>query len=231
MTANAPVWESDRCPNCQQQNSIELLEGHRLCLACREDWVPAETSGPYPDARAVAVADVAAPVFQVPDMPPELVLAAEVAKARDRFVGETVLYWEENVEGVVLEVADDGYCKVDFGGLELDLLPDEFSLVVDDDAIDSAVMTAIGAVQLQIAALTIRAAIETFVERDSGRQLGWPPEGWLQVGADIPPVVEHGAAYAVAALALQAGYTNDQLSSVAEMLEEAAAAAKEATQS
>jgi hypothetical protein len=144
-------------------------------------------------------------------------------------VGRTVLYWDENVEGEVVAVDDDGYCQVDCGGLQVFLLPDEFSLVATEDDLEEAQVAAIGILDLTAAALTIRAALDTIDSSDDVRKLGLPPHGWIPADAQAFAIAEHGAAYAVATLALTYGISNDQLSDIAMMLEEAAFAAKEAT--
>jgi hypothetical protein len=229
VTADVVGWESDRCPNCQQQNSVPLLDGVQLCLACRHEWKPADTSGPVENPTFTTVDTPDVEQYVVPEMPPELQLAAEVARAREQFVGKTVLWWDENQEGEVEEVYDTGYVRVSFGGLIVDLLPDEFSLVATEDDLEEAQVAAIGILDLTAAALTIRAALDTIDSTGDVRRLGLPPHGWIPADAQAFAIAEHGAAYAVATLALTYGISNDQLSDIAMMLEEAAFAAKEAT--
>ena len=229
MTAPELAWETDRCPNCLQQNSVQLVGAERLCLACRHEWNPAETTGPNEHRELGALTfDAPAPV-EIPPMPPEMELAAQVANARATFTGRTIVYHDEGVEGVVLEVFDSGYARCDFDGLELDLLPHEFSLVTDEATIADAVVAELGRIDLTVAARVLEAAAQTIVNTGDARELGLPPDGWLVRDPDAWVVVEHGAAYAVAFLAVQYGIATADLTNIASMLDDAANAAKEAT--
>jgi hypothetical protein len=210
-------------------DSVELPPDERLCLTCRYEWKPAETTGPLERGEHVAVNTTPAQTPADDVLPAAPDLAAQVAAARAMLTGKTVLYFAEGIEGVVLDVFDTGYAAVEFyPGLILDLLPDEFTPIVDSGIPDD-VVTALGAADLQAAAMTVRAAVTTIVTDMGHRRLGIPPAGWAPADLDALTIIEHGAAYAVAVVVLAAGLPTEQLSDIATMLDDAATAAKGAT--
>lgn len=223
---NQPAWDFDRCPKCSQQSSVELDGATRLCLACRHEWNSATTTGPLttPTAPALAV---------VPDVPtaPEYVKGLDsfddyLHEARSRLLGAKAVYHEAGAEGIISEVTDDGYAILTFGsGFYVELLPNEFT-VVEADVIPDDKITALATTDMSIAAQVLRAASATIETVGEVRRLTLPPGDWLPDEPGVMPVVEHGAAYAVAIVALECGVSSEQLVSMADMLDNAATAAE-----
>lgn len=229
------VWETERCPSCQEVQSVPLAAGGRLCLACRYEWEPAVTTGPL-ETASVTTIGVDVPIDLVPTgADAQADIEAQVAAARAAYVGRRAVVHELEQEGEIESVTDGGYAIVAFGsGFYVACTPDEFSLVDEPAAVvemSDADVVELGSIDLTVAALVVRAAVGSFVEDDAGRRIGLAPNGWLPQDSEAWPVVEHGASYAVAILADLYGITTDQLSAIADSLETAAQAAKEGTES
>lgn len=223
---NVPAWKFDRCPKCSAENSVELDADTRLCLECRHEWAPSTTSGPLDAAGAGAVMPPVPTLQAVPDPKPADPFADYLTEARSRLLGAKATYHEAGVDGTITEVTDDGYAILTFGsGYYVELLPNEFT-VVEADVIPDAQITAIATVDITIAAQCLRAAVATIEAVGEERRMTMPPEGWLPDDAGAMPVIEHGAAYAIAYLALQYGVATDDLTSMADMLDNAATAAE-----
>jgi len=248
----AEPWPVDQCPACLHARSVALDAGGRLCLNCSHEWDPTTTTGPLAVTVDPGAADMIVVPLATPDIatigPAEQIneatataraaakaappadLAAMVAAARAAYIGQTVLYFDAQAEGVVSEVDDTGLVTIDFGsGYSVQVYPDEFSLVAPA-TIHDATVAAIAEIDLVIGAQIIRAGVAAFATPEPHRTIGVGPEGWLPDDPDARPVIEHGASYAIAALAMACGITNAELLRVADSLETAASAAKEATE-
>lgn len=224
--AGGASWPDECCPACLETDSIDLAGAGRLCLQCRHEWDPATTAGPLPrDTAAVANAEIVRDVTALTaDIDTDI--ATQLATARAMFVGRDVVYFAEGVVGRVAEVFDSGYSRVEFGsGFEIDLLPDEFALV-ETSVVPDEVVRALGAADLTAAAMIVNAAVETFAVTAGRRHLGIPPHGYLPADPEAWIVVEHGAAYAVAAVAMLTGFSNEDLTILAERMGDAARAAE-----
>lgn len=160
-------------------------------------------------------------------------LAGQVGQARRLFVGRDVVIHEFEQTGTVVGVDDDGQAVVEFGsGFTVWCTPDEFSLVDEPEqvaVVPDDQQAALAATNLQVVAQIVRAGAATLVEEDGARVLGIPPSGWLPDEAGVMPMVEWGAAYAVAIIADQLGMSNEDLETLARGFDDAARAAKEAT--
>lgn len=223
---NLPAWKFDRCPKCNVENSVELDVDTRLCLECRHEWAPSATTGPLANAPTALAAPSVPTLQAVPDPKPLDSFDAYIAEARSRLVGAKATYHDAGAEGTITEVTDDGFAILTFGsGYFVELLPNEFT-VTEADVIPDEQITAIATTDMTIAAQCIRAAVETIEAVGSERRLTMPPEGWLPDDAGAMPVIEHGAAYAIAYLALQYGVATDDLTSIATLLDNAAEAAE-----
>lgn len=220
------TWPVDQCPACRESSSVELDEAHRLCLNCRHEWAPAETTGPLVDTPIVAPA-VPTPALAVVRTPPASPALADVLdEARDRFVGRDVIVHELEVSGTVDRIDHEGRMVVVFGsGYEIEVDPDDVTLIGIADIPDELV-TAIASTDLSVAAQVLRAGAAAISEQGERRTLSMAPDGWLPDEAGIMPVVEHAASYAIAILATQYGIATDDILSIAEMLDDAAGAAK-----
>lgn len=162
-----------------------------------------------------------------PDEPPSSGAPDDpLTAARSRFLGATVRIDSLDVEGVVSEISDDGYMWVTLAdGYDCPCLPDEFT-VVDGAVIPDETIVALATTDMAVAAQVIRAGAATITQVGDERRVSMPPDGWLPADPDVMPVIEHGASYAVAIIATQCGVSNEDLLSMADMLDEAAAAAK-----
>jgi len=224
------TWERDRCPACQKQESVELDEVVRLCLNCRHEWEPAHTVGPLRE-QPITTETVPAPLLAaVPDPEPEDEWSRQLREARSRYLGAEVIAHDLEAQGTVIQIDDDGWVRVEFGsGFYVDLLPNEFT-VVDADVIPDETIAAIATTGATVAAQMIRAAAQTITQRGDERVMTLAPNDWLPDEPGMMPVIEHGACYAIAYLAIQYGIPTDQLVSIATMLDAAAEAAKGANQ-
>lgn len=223
---NLPAWKFDRCPKCNAENSVELDADTRLCLECRHEWAPSVTVGPLVDTPTDAGVSSPPALQAVPDPRPLDSFDAYLAEARSRLLGAKATYHDAGVDGTITEVTDDGYAILTFGsGYYVELLPNEFT-VVAADVIPDDTITALATTDMNIAAQCLRAAVATLESVGTERRLSMPPEGWLPDDAGAMPVIEHGAAYAIAYLALQYGVATDDLTSMADMLDNAATAAE-----
>lgn len=220
------MWPATVCPSCQEDMSVELDADWRMCLRCRHEWHPSETTGPVVDAPAPILNAVETALASVPTFEPVDALAGYVEQARSRYLGARVVVHELEVEGVVDEITDDGECVVGFGsGYSVTVTPDAFSVVelspvTDDFAIQ------FGTLGMSIAAQIIRAGANTLVGPDDDRRIGVPPEGFLPDDPDALLSIEHGTAYAVAILARTYGLATQDLHTLADGLLSAAEQAK-----
>lgn len=227
MTADS--WPADRCPACGETRGVALSSDLRLCFGCRHEWNPAETFGPVEGATFTAAGanpTTAPPALAaVPDLP----AFDPIEQARLRFVGSTVVVHELEVEGTVTAIDDEGLAVVEFGsGYSVTVGPDDFS-VRAYPAVDDTVAAAIANIDLTIAAQIVRAGAEALDDTGAERVIRFPPDGFLPPEKDALPVIEHGAAYAIATVALVAGVSRTDLADLADRLETAAEAAKGAT--
>lgn len=226
MTA---VWPAERCPSCEQESSVTLAAGGRLCLNCRHEWEPGETTGPLASEGSTFAATSSTTLAVVPDPPAPTDLAGQVAAARAEYVGRDVIVHELEAAGTVLGVDDDGQAVIEFGsGYHVWCTPDQFSLVEQPNIADE-VIAGLLAVDYSIAAQIVRAGASTLTGDGDSRRIGMPPDGFLPDDGDVIPVVEHGASYAVALIAFTYGVSNEHLARIATELDNAAEAAKEAT--
>ena len=110
------------------------------------------------------------------------------------------------------------------------VLPDDFSLIEPAavvPAVDDVTQVALAVTSWQIVAQIVRAGQMTLVGAGEDRTIGIPPNGWLPDDACAIPMVESGAAYAVATLATVCGITDEQLAAVADSFDKAASEAAE----
>lgn len=220
------AWAPNMCPKCRSTSGTDLGDGIRLCFDCRWEWDPATTTGPIvepltvvPDPVVVAPEATEAPGTS-PGSPDPL------AVIRSNYLGCEVVVNEFDAPGTISEVDDDGFVTVEFGsGYSVRCAPDEF-VVTDAQVIADETIEALGTTYLTVAAQVLRAGAATIAGDGESRRLAVPPDGWLPDDPDVMPVIEAGAAYALAALALTAGIANDDILSMADMLDEAAGAAK-----
>lgn len=217
------------CPECGSELHADLSDGRRFCVSCRHEWDPAN-----PVEVAQTFADVAshpsATVHGLNDAVSEaLDVAAQLEAARARYLGVQVIVHDLGETGTVTEIDDDGIAMVEFAsGFYVLCEPDEFS-AVETDEIPNETVAAIASTDLAVVAQILRAGAETIAEHDGINTVGMPPDGWLPADPDVMPVIEHGAAYAIAWLATQWGVSPEQLTSAAQAFEDAAMAAREAT--
>lgn len=230
MTALPQVWDHDRCPKCLQLESVELDAPQRLCLNCRYEWDADTTTGPLDTTQRLTSADVTAPLYEPGYVDVSEQLAERMAVARAKYVGRAVVYFDAGARGVCTAIDDNGLATIEFGsGFQVEAWPDEFDLL-DNEGPSDAVVRELAATDLQVATIIMRAAAETLTIEDGKPRIGLAPDGYLPDDPDVLPVVEHGAAYAVVVLALTAGITPEDLVKASDVLEEAARAAKEATE-
>lgn len=224
MTQTMP--DATHCPKCNATNSVELDGTLRLCLGCRCEWtpgVPYEGVVQFPPGGDVASPPV---LVSVPTPKPADAYESYLDEARSRLLGAKAIYHDAGAEGTITEVTDDGYAIVTFGsGYYVELLPNEFT-VVAADVIPDEKITALATTDMTIAAQVLRAAAQTLETVGETRRLTLPPGDWLPDEPGVMPVVEHGAAYAAAIIALNYGVSNEQLVSMADMLDNAATAAE-----
>lgn len=217
IVTDAP-WPNDCCPRCLVTDSIELASRLRLCLNCQNEWNPAEVTGPLNESLSVPSESAAASESVPTEFYPESDLDAQLKAAREAYLGRRVIVHDYGEPGKVVEILDNGFAVVEMAaGFMVSLLPDEFSLDESEAALDDAVVM-LGSVDITVAALVIKAAIETLVGEGDEQRLGLPPDGWLVPDPEAWLVVEHGAAYAVAVLANMFGITKDQLQEIADKL-------------
>lgn len=223
------TWPVECCPSCLESDSIPLGESDRLCLQCRHEWNPATTTGPIErEQHGYEIPGAIVPVAEMVRARPKT-LAEQVADARELLVGRRVVWFSEGWDMTVIEITDDGVAILeDDGGLRLPADPDEFALI-EESVLEDDVVAALGAVDLQAAAMVVRAAVASFATVAGTRVLGMPPEGYLPHDVEAMTVIEHGAAYAVATVALARGIPTEELEEIAETLDDAARAAEEAT--
>lgn len=219
-------WAPNMCPKCRSTSGTDLGDGIRLCFNCRWEWDPATTTGPIVEPLTVV------PDFDGTTAPVAAVVEAlqqrddPLAVIRSNYLGCEVVVNEFDAPGTITEVDDDGFVTVEFGsGYSVRCAPDEF-VVTDAQVIADETIEALGTTYLTVAAQVLRAGAATIAGDGESRRLAVPPDGWLPDDPDVMPVIEAGAAYALAALALTAGIANDDILSMADMLDEAAGAAK-----
>lgn len=196
------------CPSCGETLMAPLDDLRLLCLSCRTEFDPND----------------------IPELTPEQLMAQEIARARERYVGREVIVFEFEAAGTCTAVDDDGLAEITFGsGFTVLCDPDEFSLVAAEEVPD-ALVAQIALVDMGVAAQVIRAGANVLDKKDGEWVLGMAPEDWLPRDLDALPVIEHGASYAVALLAQHYGIEPDALDEIANKLDEAARAAGEAIQ-
>lgn len=222
-------WSVETCPNCQKSSSVELDSDARLCLECRHEWAPSSVTAEmfaHPVPRfAEAPTDLAA----VPEPAPSGATAGPVTAARSRYLGCEVMVHEVDAIGTITEIDDAGMSTVTFGsGFYIVCAPDEFT-VTDARVIEDETITALATTDMAIAAQVLRAGAATIEDHDGVRHLTLAPDGWLPDEPGVMPVVEHGAAYAIATLATTHGIATEDLLAMADLLDNAADAAKGAT--
>lgn len=226
----ATDWVFSQCPACRHDNSVELDGATRLCLNCRHEWNSATTTGPL--ATAPMLDNVIAPptLAVVPDPPAVDGWANYLSEARSKLVGAKAVYHDAGAEGTITEITDDGFAVLEFGsGFQVFLLPNEFT-VTAADVIPDEKIAALASVDMAIAAQVVRAGIAAIETVGDERRLTLAPDGWLPDDAGIMPVVEHGASYAVAIIAINAGISAETLAGMADELDKAAEAAKGASE-
>lgn len=212
------------CPSCGATNGVAMTDGTRLCLACRNEWNPADVphlTVPVPEHTEVAeVAPEAAVPAHDPyaaegaplgadDVlgPPASELAARDAQAAlDALVGTTVVL-EGGQPAVIVEFPDDDHVTVNLAGpeAEAELVTVSYGDVVRSvDApppvadVDDETAVALAQVNMAVAGLVIRAGLSAIAGEYPEAQLVTPATGWLPLDVDGLPAVEQGAAYAVA---------------------------------
>lgn len=223
------TWELERCPKCLSTTSAALSDGWRLCLSpeCRHEWDPETTSGPL--GEIVGWSETEAGTFAIVVGGEEDDIVAQLAAARERYVGADVMVHELEAVGRVTMIDDGGIALVTFGsGFTVELEPDEFSAIEAATVPDEAV-AAIAGTSATLAAQVIRAGAASMIVDEPEWSLGVTPENWLPMDADAIPVIEHGASYAIAMLALTYKISPEQLYDLAQGVDDAANAAKEAT--
>lgn len=222
----ATTWTPTDCPKCRASATVELDTDARLCLECRYEWAPSTTTAPFPvsmeeQARAqVPVARAPLDIADVREAP------AHIAAARSRYLGAGVVLPTLSVSGTVTEITGEGFAVVDIAdGFDVMVLPDEFT-VTEPATVSDETITALATTEMTVAALILRAGAATVVQRGDVFTLGMAPDAWLPDEPGIMPVVEHGAAYAIAILATTAGISTDDLLALASRLDDAAEAAE-----
>ncbi len=224
MTVSA--WPIEVCPECREASSVELDASSRLCLACRHEWNPIDlASTPY--ERPVETLESPVPYLAVvADHADIAETPAHIAQARSRYLGMLVALPDLGVSGVITEVAADGWVNVELDATyDVLVTPDEFT-ILDAAVIADDVVTALATTDMAVAAQILRAGAATIRGAGNQRELTLPPDGWLPDEAGLMPVIEHGAGYAVALVAISAGVSTDDLLSLAQGLDDAAEAAK-----
>lgn len=222
-------WSVETCPHCFKSSSVELDSDARLCLECRHEWAPSSVTAET-FARPAETVDVPAPILAaVPEPATGGGAEGPVTAARSRYLGCEVMVHEVDAVGVITEIDDAGMSTVTFGsGFYIVCAPDEFT-VTDAKVIEDETITALATTDMAIAAQVLRAGAATIEDHDGVRHLTLAPDGWLPDEPGVMPVVEHGAAYAIATLATTHGIATEDLLAMADLLDNAADAAKGAT--
>lgn len=216
--------------------------GTRLCLECHHEWDPtappdteltedhATNAAPPADAFArenpVATMERRAAYEQAldDDDPDAYEGAADVGEVlaimRERWVGRRVFVHDKAIEATLKDITDTGYGVIEYGsGFSEELDPDEWSVIADVPAAvtdDDAVVEQIGETSLAVAAQIMRAAAASLTDQDGTVTISTPEPGWLPPDPDVLPIIEMGAAYAVASVAYAVGVTREQLTAIAD---------------
>lgn len=214
------------CPQCRGNDSIEVEEGRRLCLACRHEWSPADVDWakvppkPAPaatphdadDNRAILAAgnadDVLAHVEPLPT--PEEVAPTPVLDGTPDWSGNFVEHTDnDGLTATYLCVEDDGRETITIAsedGAERIVLRSRCTLAADRHPSETTAPEGEGveyeplaAVVLMVSSLCLTVGLQC-VGEDEEHTLATPLTGWMPPPADGIPEAEQGAAYAVALL-------------------------------
>lgn len=199
------------CPQCGNGTTAPLVNGNRYCPSCQLDWDPADP-----------------PTFDVPHVPeivdldpdgPPLLRAVDTVVAADAdpetvladLVGNRVVLVDGRTATIVgfpdedsmtVELTDGDVVDVDYNDVRGSAEPLPVPEVPDDDT-----QVAIGRAALSVAGMVLEAAAASLAIEETGWVLLIPPTGWTPPEADVIPVLEQGAAYAV--MTLMAAYELD----------------------
>lgn len=222
-------WSVETCPHCFKSSSVELDSDARLCLECRHEWAPSSVTAETFARPIETITPTATVLVAAPDTQVDTSASGPVTAARSRYLGCEVMVHEVDAVGVITEIDDAGMSTVTFGsGFYIVCAPDEFT-VTDAKVIEDETITALATTDMAIAAQVLRAGAATIEDHDGVRHLTLAPDGWLPDEPGVMPVVEHGAAYAIATLATTHGIATEDLLAMADLLDNAADAAKGAT--
>lgn len=214
------------CPSCGKVDSIDLSDGQRLCLQCKNEWKPGAapavvetvptfdgTAGPVRNVveRILAASDsgaVLTPDDDDDDTPDNVLpFAAPTREVPADWCG----YFARTPEGVVIVVTvDEGgslITGVDAETGEHTVLKSECVFVGDDPVGPGEVVHDSAPADddpnvptiFAVAGLALTVALEC-VPDDSNAMLTQPRIGWLPPPCDQVPEVEWGVAFAIANL-------------------------------
>lgn len=224
MTATNPTTTT--CPTCDSADVIGMTVGTLLCTACGLEWDPAHPPAPPApapkvvthDAGDVRVVDDDAHVHHVSDAAREVVEGLEAngeATGLDDgpdplapLIGREVVLNDgrhaivrdfPDDDHVLVELATGRKTTVDFDAIAHEVAHVDDAAVVDEDMDDDAAYE-LGETVLAIAEMVITAGVASLEGTGADAVLVLPPAGWLPDDTETIPLLEQGAAVAVAML-------------------------------
>jgi len=215
----AQTWEARRCPHYLAETSTELEHDWRLCFACRGEWRPSTTFGPMPGAEPVEIQDYDGITQDASYMHVATEATDPIEAARAEYVGREVIWHTEGVRARVESIDASGYAVLVFGsGFSILCEPDEFT-IIETPVLDEEAQREVGELWLTVAARIVRAGAATFAEVDGEWHIAVAPSEYLTNDPETFWCVEMGAAYAITALAYAFGITAEQLTNLADVIE------------
>lgn len=211
--------DETRCPDCGADHSLPLTDG-RLCLDCRNEWDPATVD--WSTLRHVAPGAVEVAVDAVLQPPDDVQRARDAQAAVDALVGREVVL-EGGQHATIVELIDDDWVRVALDdGREEAVTWDTIQRTIESPGssrvevdLPDDVAAGLAGTAVRMASLVLEAGASTVTDSPDGPTIGTPPQGWLPAETDIMPMVEMGAAFAVATMIVTLGIPAEEVVRIA----------------
>lgn len=220
---DSPIVLPQQCPACGQVMTLDAGDVYH----CPNEHDPEHVAyyGGAVLALDTPAPDPLASILNDPD---------PIGAMRAQLVGREAVVHDLAATGTIESIGDDGNARVVFGsGYFVEVGPDDITLTelpAPTPTMDEDQQEALAATSLTIVAQIIRAGQACFVIEDGVRVVGPSPNGYLPDDPDVLPMLEWGAAYTVASLVEAWGITDEQLEATATSFDNAADAARKATE-
>lgn len=233
--------QSTTCPQCRTDDSIDLSDGLRLCLACRNEWRPADVTIPpaavVTDARNAFLRHSIVGAVLASETVDDVLLSAHqhfgvaiIDTDDDDTDDDVPADWSDNfvrlLDGRVALILEDENGDQMIGqlsdGTTLSVWREHATLIGVEPVgptAETLADTVIPQAILATAGLCLTVALDCFEATDSldddSHLVGTPRTGWLPPPCDQVPEAEAGVAWAAALLIDVFGLDREQVSRLA----------------